>query len=167
MKEIYRNKNIIFSLLDEEYGFVNLKFINEAVMVIPVDDLQRILVIKQKRIGAPQEKYEFPSGGIKEGETALAAAERELNEETGYDGALKFIGSTQPLSGVVDLKVHIFLATDLKIVKNKKPTEAYEKITHTFLTVPQIKKIILRSRDSIDGYLLIGLSYFLMISKTS
>ena len=57
-----------------------------SVVVMAVDDARepwRILLIRQFRYAAARELWELPAGRIDEGEQTLAAAKRELLEETG------------------------------------------------------------------------------------
>src|SRR5262249_35614546 len=55
-----------------------------STSVMPVDDQRRILLVRQYRLPAKDYMWEIPAGKIDDGETALAAAKRELIEETGY-----------------------------------------------------------------------------------
>ncbi|KAF2749104.1 hypothetical protein M011DRAFT_493368 [Sporormia fimetaria CBS 119925] len=52
------------------------------------------ILILQYRPPAQAICVEFPAGLIDEGETPSAAAERELHEETGYQGKVKYISPT-------------------------------------------------------------------------
>ncbi len=58
-----------------------------SVVILAVDESQPepcILLERQYRHAAQDFLWELPAGRIDEGETALAAAKRELHEETGY-----------------------------------------------------------------------------------
>lgn len=61
---------------------------NGSVVVLAVDDSSRkdplIVMERQYRHAAGQYLWEVPAGKIDEGEERLAAAKRELKEETGY-----------------------------------------------------------------------------------
>src|SRR5665213_295826 len=55
-----------------------------SAVVMPVDKKNRILLVRQYRLPAQQYLWELPAGRLDPGETPLAAAKRELVEETGY-----------------------------------------------------------------------------------
>jgi ADP-ribose pyrophosphatase len=57
---------------------------NGSAVMMPVDPLNRLLLVRQYRLPARKYLWELPAGRIDEGETALKAAKRELIEETGY-----------------------------------------------------------------------------------
>ena len=57
---------------------------NGSVVVLAVDDAGRVLMVRQYRHAAGQFLLELPAGHIDAGEAPLAAAKRELMEETGY-----------------------------------------------------------------------------------
>src|SRR5215469_4865253 len=75
---------------------------------------QRVLLERQYRHAAGRFLYELPAGRIDEGENQLAAAKRELLEETGYSArkwkrVLRFWASP----GFVAEAMSIYLATGL------------------------------------------------------
>src|SRR5271154_3240184 len=55
-----------------------------SAVMMPVDDKERILLVRQYRLPAKQYLWELPAGRLDAGETPLQAARRELIEETGY-----------------------------------------------------------------------------------
>src|SRR5689334_18289860 len=58
-----------------------------SVVILAVDDSRRplrVLLARQYRYAARQSLWELPAGRIDHGEAPLAAAKRELLEETGY-----------------------------------------------------------------------------------
>jgi 8-oxo-dGTP pyrophosphatase MutT (NUDIX family) len=65
------------------YGVVHFR--NYAVGVVAIDDQDRVLLVGQFRYSLNQYSWEIPEGGAQIGvEEPLAAAQRELEEETGY-----------------------------------------------------------------------------------
>jgi len=66
---------------DGIYGVVHFK--NTAIGVVPVDDEGNTWLVKQSRYTLNQYTWEIPEGGCPGGESPLAAAKRELEEEVG------------------------------------------------------------------------------------
>lgn len=56
------------------------------VNVIAITKAGQMVMERQYRHAAKKTNYEIPCGVMEEGETALEAAQRELEEETGYGG---------------------------------------------------------------------------------
>lgn len=88
-----------------------------SIVVLAVDDSKpapRVLLERQYRHAAKDFLWELPAGRVDPGEQELAAAKRELIEETGYRAAhwrriLKFYASP----GFVAETMSVFLATGL------------------------------------------------------
>ena len=54
-----------------------------AVMIVPMQDDDTVLLIREYCAGTHRYELQLPKGGIDEGETVLEAANRELKEEVG------------------------------------------------------------------------------------
>jgi 8-oxo-dGTP pyrophosphatase MutT (NUDIX family) len=67
------------------YGVVHYR--NRAVGVVALDDEDRVLLVGQYRYTLDIYSWELPEGGAAPGEEPLAAAKRELREETGCTAA--------------------------------------------------------------------------------
>jgi 8-oxo-dGTP pyrophosphatase MutT (NUDIX family) len=92
------------------YGVVELR--QPAVFVVAMSDQGEVLLetVERHTIGP---SIEVPAGGS-DGEDLLAAAKRELYEETGYVAEnWRYIGSMNALNGVCRAAEHVFLAQGL------------------------------------------------------
>ena len=67
------------------YG--NIHFKNRAVAIVPLDDDGNTWLVGQQRYTLGEWSWELPMGGAPLGEEPLAAAMRELREETGLSAA--------------------------------------------------------------------------------
>jgi ADP-ribose pyrophosphatase len=116
-----RYKNSIFTVTEERAvdpdGFEIRRAIvrhGGSAVMMPVDEKKRVLLVRQYRLPAQASLWELPAGRLDAGETALAAAKRELVEETGYRARTwKKLLSFYVSPGYVSEKMTIFLATNL------------------------------------------------------
>lgn len=70
----------------------------------------KVLLVRQFRYAYNKEIYEIPAGMVNEGETPIAAAAREFEEETGYKAELTRLAEIYPSPGYTDEIIHIYLA---------------------------------------------------------
>lgn len=83
------------------------------LMTVPVID-GKFVMVRQWRHAMEQITVEFPGGVGEKGEAPERAAERELEEETGYKpGNMTFLGTISPNPALFSNRLHIYLATDL------------------------------------------------------
>lgn len=122
---------------DGIYGVVHFK--NIAIGVLPIDAEGNTWLVKQSRYALNQYTWEIPEGGCPEGESPLAAAQRELEEEVGLQARDWQQLMTMHLSNsVTDESSIIFVARDL--FAGTQQLEATEDI--------EVKKLPLR--EAID-----------------
>ena len=85
-----------------------------AVVIVALDEENKVLLVNQHRAGAGTHLLECPAGGIDFGESAIECAKRELREETGFSSEnLAEIGSFWTIPGFASEKMFIFMAMDL------------------------------------------------------
>jgi ADP-ribose pyrophosphatase len=67
----------------------------------------RLVLVRQFRFGSNALSLELPGGVLEAGEDPVAAAVRELSEETGYAGAAaRLLGSVHPNPAIMDNRCH-------------------------------------------------------------
>jgi len=111
-----------------------------SVVILAVNDGRdepQILLVRQYRYPAGDYLWELPAGRIDEGESELAAARRELREETGYTaGQWKRALFFYPSPGFLGETMALFLAGDLKA--GKAQPDADEMITARFFPLSEL-----------------------------
>jgi ADP-ribose pyrophosphatase len=123
-----------------------------SVVILAVDESQkepRVLLERQYRHAAESYLWELPAGRIDEGEKELAAAKRELREETGYVASRwKQILNFYASPGFVAETMSVFLARDLRA--GEAEPEADEVIEKRLLPLSKVVHMATtgRVRDS-------------------
>ncbi len=99
-----------------------------AVVIVPILDDGRIVLIRNFRVGLGERLWECCAGTIEPPEAAEACAARELVEETGYRPAtLRSLGWFYTTPGLTDERMHGFVATGLTHVgQNLEEDESIE-----------------------------------------
>jgi len=85
-----------------------------AVVILPMVDRDHVCLLKNYRFILDETLWELPAGTLEPGESIVEAAGRELMEETGYTARRwRTLGYFYASPGVLDEKLHIFVAQDL------------------------------------------------------
>ena len=86
-----------------------------SVVLIPLEDDGRVVIIRQYRAPLDRETWEFPAGRLNEGESAEDAARRECEEEIGFvPHRLERLCRLYPAPGFCDEALIVFRASDLR-----------------------------------------------------
>lgn len=127
-----------------------------SVVVLPVLDDRRILLIRQYRHATRQYLWELVAGRIDAGENPRKAAARELMEETGYRAkTFKTFLDVFPTPGFLEERMYILLAKGL--TAGEAHPEADEKITNQAFKRKELEAMIqhgkIRDAKTIAGVL--------------
>lgn len=86
-----------------------------SVVLIPLQDDGRVVMIKQYRHALKREIWELPAGSVDVGETPEAAAARECEEEIGLvPTRIERLGSFFPIPGYGDEEMIFFRVSGLR-----------------------------------------------------
>ena len=87
---------------------------NGGAVLAAVTSEGKLVMVRQYRKPAGRVMLEVPAGKIDPGESAEAAAKRELKEETGYTaGKIRFLMQFYPSVGYSEEILYLYLCTDL------------------------------------------------------
>ena len=136
-----------------------------SVVVLAHSDDGRIVLVRQYRYAAKQFLWELVAGGLEPRERPLAAARRELLEETGYR-AKKFrpLFDFFPSPGIISEKMFLVEATEL--TQSKAQPDPDERIEVGHFTPVQVRRMI-KSRRIRDAKTLVGILWFLLTEHTN
>jgi len=97
---------------ENQYGYVHFK--NRAVAIVPLDKDDNVWLVGQQRYTLDAWSWELPMGGAPLDEPPLAAAKRELREETGLTAtSWTEIMQLHPSNSITDELGVVYLAQGL------------------------------------------------------
>lgn len=131
------------------YGVVQFK--NKAIGIVPVDDDGFVYLVGQYRYPLDEYSWEIPEGGGPIGEDPLAAAQRELKEETGLTAdRWQQIGRVHTSNSVTDEEGFVFLAQGL--IQGEPQPEETEELVLRCVPLAEAVAMVMRSEitDSIS-----------------
>ena len=86
-----------------------------SVVLIPMQDDGRVVLIRQYRYALDRWIWELPAGSLDAGEDPAAAAARECEEEIGLiPGRVEFAGAWYPTPGFCTEVMHYYRLADLR-----------------------------------------------------
>jgi len=118
-----------------------------SVVLIPVDNDGRVVIVKQYRAPLDREMWEFPAGRLNDGESADDAARRECEEEIGYvPHRLERLQSLYPAPGFCDEELIFFRVSDLREPPANSPhhPDEDEDITTRTVSVAEARAMLSR-----------------------
>jgi ADP-ribose pyrophosphatase len=93
-----------------------------SVVLIPVEDDGRVVLVKQYRAALDRELWEFPAGSLDAGESPDEAARRECEEEIGrVPASIERLGAWFPTPGYCDEEMIFFRVARLQMPPPDSP----------------------------------------------
>ncbi len=127
-----------------------------SVVILPVLNDSRVLLIRQFRHAVNSIIYEIPAGTTEPGEPALACAKRELAEETGYTASRwKRLCEFYPAPGISTERMALYVAKGLKKLEKRIPMDKDEQITVHITPAQKVLQMI-RKNQIVDAKSIIG-----------
>jgi ADP-ribose pyrophosphatase len=118
-----------------------------AVAIVALDLDENVMLVRQPRVAAGGPLLELPAGGVEEGESPLASAQRELREETGlHGGDWVEVATFFTTPGYSDEKMHLFLATRLE--RGEPSPEGSEEIELVRVPFEEIGSLLADIEDA-------------------
>jgi len=128
-----------------------------SVVILPVLDDGRVVMIRQFRHAANRVIWEIPAGTTEPGEPLLACAKRELAEETGYS-ARRWRRSCgfYPAPGISTERMVVYVARGLRKLARPVPKDKDEQIS-VHPTPARTVLHLLRTNRIVDAKTMIGI----------
>ena len=167
-KLAYKGKvfSVVTDKVEEPGGHINTRDVirhNGSIVILAVDESKNpndpeIVFERQYRHAVGRTLIELPAGRVEPHEATLAAAKRELIEETGYRAKrwtllTKYFASP----GFLSEWMQIYLARDIR--EGKATPEADENIEVFRLTLSEALALVATNKIH-DGKTLIGLMFY-------
>ena len=134
-----------------------------ASVILPITEDNKVIMIQEARTPIGKVILALPAGMIEEGEKALVAAIRELEEETGYLASdIELLREYYPSVGYSDEKISLYLATNMKKTKQRLDDEENIKV----IEVPLEELIeLLDKNEIITASTTIAVMHYLLYKK--
>jgi ADP-ribose pyrophosphatase len=134
---------------------------SQAVAIVPVAADGRLVLVRQYRLPVGRVLLEVPAGGLDHGEDAETAAQRELQEETGFRaGRIERLGGFWVAPGYCTEYIHVYGAFDL--IESRLEADEDEQIEIEFVEPAGAVRMIaageIEDAKSICGILLLQLA---------
>ncbi len=130
--------------------------VSEAVCIVPELADGSIVMLWQYRYPHGRSHWEVPAGRVNPGEPPLAAAQRELLEETGHRAArFESLAGFYPVNGISPHYAHVFVARSCARVRSPNP-DPTERMSVHVLPPGEVRERLVRG-DFQDGFTALAL----------
>lgn len=133
------------------------------VNIIALTPERETVLIEQYRYGTEEIILEIPGGIIDKGESAEAAAKRELLEETGYSAdKWVFLGQSRPNPAIQNNTVYHYLALDC-VKSGETAFDEHESVVTKLEDYEKVKQLI--GGGEISHSLVVAAFYYLHLKE--
>lgn len=112
-----------------------------SVACLALTKAGEVILVRQFRPGPKRVLLEIPGGGLNENENLEQAMERELLEETGYQGRIQFVTSVLP-NAYATYQKNVFVATDCEKVAEPKLEDNGEELEVVLMSIEDFRRHI-------------------------
>jgi len=127
-----------FRLPDNREADFILKTGCDSVACLALTRDRQVILVRQFRPGPARELLEIPGGARLAEESLVLAAERELLEESGYRGEMRYVGSVIPCAYSLYTK-HFLVAVECEKVSEPQVEENGEELEVVLLSLEDFR----------------------------
>lgn len=132
---------------------------SRSVVIVPVPEPGRIVLIRQFRYPVNRFLWELPAGSVDEGESPEQAARRECHEEIGLvPGTVVRLTALYPTPGYCDEEMVFFRASSLEKTDEQAHVDEDEDIEVQTFELREVRDMV-RSGEIIDMKTIVALGF--------
>lgn len=162
-EDVFKGK--VFSVSRDEVRMPNGRTVtvdvvrhSKSVVIVPVPDPGKVILIRQYRHAVNAHLWELPAGSVDEGESPEDAARRECHEEIGLVPATVIrLSAMYPTPGYCDEEMVFFRVSGLEPTNEQAHVDEDEDIEAKTFDLRDAREMIRRG-EIVDMKTLVGLS---------
>lgn len=136
----------------------------DVVVVVPITEMGEVILVEQHRTGIDGVSLEPPGGRVDPGEDELAAARRELKEETGYSGGMwESLGWAHADAALMTNRIWMFAVHGV-VPLGPPTTGPFEQVTVHRFPLDDLRELIVSGRIH-HGPALLAIQRVLLVER--
>ena len=161
-EEVFKGK--VFAVTRDKVKLANGRTItvdvvrhSKSVVLVPVPEPGKIILIRQYRHAIDAHMWELPAGSVDEGESPEAAAKRECHEEIGLvPQTIVRLSAMYPTPGYCDEEMVFFRCSGLEKTDEQAHVDEDEDIEAKTFALPDAREMVRRG-EIVDMKTVVGL----------